>query len=118
MDGFLLGDAQYDFLMTKRIGGVSKRCMDILRRQCGVCLQERLLIGALAHFCVRSFCPSGDTSFREPPFAAILYKRAATLIERLVLAFRYECPSCGPDHVDRLLNGAGNLRAHISSSGG
>jgi hypothetical protein len=67
---------------------------------------------------VRSFCPSGDKSFREPPFAAILDKRAAALIERLVLAFRYECPSSGPDHVDRLLNGAGNLRAHISSSGG
>jgi hypothetical protein len=50
MDGVLLGDAQYDFLMTKRIGGVSKRCMNILRRQCRVCLQERFLIGALAHF--------------------------------------------------------------------
>jgi hypothetical protein len=36
--------------MTKRIRGISKRCMNILPRQPGVCSQERFLIGALAHF--------------------------------------------------------------------
>ncbi len=45
-------------------------------------------------------------------------KRLAALVEGLVLALRHKGPSCGPHHMDRLLQRAAHLRPQISASGG